>query len=435
MDHHLETGYVIRPRELPGPRLQSTASSEGDMCQDRQSSASLGWLNEALRELRDAGLYRELRDRGSPQQAIIDLDGRRAVNFGSNDYLGLAAEPVVVEAVRAALEQYGWGSGASPLVTGHSRLHARLEQALGRFEGTAAALVFPSGYAANCGTLSALAGPGDVIFADRKNHASLWDGCRLSRADVRAYPHGDVDRLVQLLERGAGRYRRRVIVSDALFSMDGDLAPLPALVDLAERYEATLVVDEAHATGVFGEMGRGAVEYFGLEDRVTVRIGTLSKALGSVGGFVVGSQELISWLINRARPYIFSTAAPPATAAAALASLDIVERQPHRRRELLTRAAAVRETLSAAGWRVSPSHSQIIPLWVDDPRRAVALSRSLAERDIFAPAIRPPTVPEGEACVRISLSWAHDASVLDRLLDTLDALRGQFAGTSEAGQE
>ena len=251
-----------------------------------------------------------------------------------------------------------------------------------------------------------MAGPGDVVFSDAKNHASLWDGCRLSRADIRPYPHADWKQLDALLARAAG-YRRRLIVTDSLFSMDGDLAPLVELAEVARRHEAMLLVDEAHATGVFGAGGRGVAEHLGVEAAVTARVGTLSKALGCAGGFISGSRLLIEWLINRARSYIYSTAAPAAISAAALAALEIVIAEPHRRRELLQRAAALRERLAALGWSLGRSASQIIPIVVGEPQRAVELSQRLRQRGLLVPAIRPPTVPEGEACLRISLTWGH----------------------------
>ncbi|GAB6164698.1 8-amino-7-oxononanoate synthase [Thermostilla marina] len=386
----------------------------------------LAWLNAALEERKAQDLYRSLRDRGSAQRAQIVLDGRQLVNFGSNDYLGLACDERVCRAVVEAVERFGWGAGASPLVTGHSTLHRRLEEKLADFEDTEAALVFPSGFAANCGTLASLASQGDVIFNDRKNHASLWDGSRLSRADVRVYPHNDVRALAKLLERYAARYRRRVIVTDTVFSMDGDLAPLPELAELAEKYEAILVVDEAHATGVFGEKGTGVVEHFGLKTRVPVRIGTLSKALGSQGGFVAGDRCLIEWLVNHARSYIYSTASPAAVAAGSLAALEIVRTEPHRRRELLECAEGLRRALRAQGWRLGPSESQIVPVIVGTPDRAVRLSAALYERGFFVPAIRPPTVPEGEACLRISVIQPHCEEAVARLIDAMASLRKTF---------
>jgi len=356
----------------------------------------------------------------SPRVAV---NGQGLIHFGSNDYLGLAAYPRVQAAVVAAAQQLGWGSGASPVILGHTRLHEELEGRLAAFEGTEAALVFPSGFAANAGTIAALVGPGDVVSTDRKNHASLLDGCRLSRADVRVYAHADAQGLARLLDR-ANRYRRRLIVTDSLFSMDGELAPLADLADLADRYEAMLLTDEAHATGVFGQRGRGVAEQLSVEGRIAVRIGTLSKALGGVGGFVAGSRALVDWLVNRARPYVFSTAFPAPAAAAALAALEIIEQEPQRRTLLLRRASELRSRLAEQGWRLGRSRSQIIPIVLGAPVRAVQLSQALRERGIFVPAIRPPTVPEGEACLRVCLTWPHAPEMIDALLAALGDLRG-----------
>jgi len=382
----------------------------------------LDWIDQELASLDRQGLRRELATRSSSQAARVTIDGRELVNFGSNDYLALAADPRLAAAAAAAAKQEGWGSGASPLISGHGQTHQRLELRLAEFEGTEAALVFPSGFAANAGTIAALVGPGDVVFTDRKNHASLLDGCRLSRADVRAFPHGDCERLDHLLGK-ASRYRRRLITTDSLFSMDGDLAPLNELAGLAERHGAMLMIDEAHATGVFGPRGRGVAEHSGVEDRVHVRVGTLSKALGSIGGFVVGSRSLAEWLANRARPYVFSTAGPAAAAAAALAALDILRDEPHRRQGLLDRAEALRRELAGQGWDVGKSASQIIPVIVGRPDRAVELAAFLRERGLFVPAIRPPTVPEGEACLRISLTFGHTQEMVSRLAEALGQLR------------
>jgi 8-amino-7-oxononanoate synthase len=385
----------------------------------------LKWIDEELPALKAKGLRRELLSRNSAQTSGIMLDGRELINFGSNDYLGLAADPRLTDAVAAALKQYGWGSGASPLISGHAESHRQLEAKIAQFEGVEAALLFTSGFAANSGTLAALVGPGDAAFSDRKNHASLFDGCRLSRADVRVYPHGDHQALDDLLTKSTS-YRRRLIVTDSLFSMDGDFAPLVELADLAEKHGAMLMVDEAHATGVFGEQGRGACEMFGVENRVPIRIGTLSKALGGIGGFVAGSRSLIEWLLNRARPYIFSTALPGAVAAAMLTAFEIVEKEPWRRTELLAASAQLREQLLAQGWRLGPSTSQILPVIVGRAETAVLLSQKLRAQGLFVPGIRPPTVPEGEACLRISLSYAHSPRMIGQLLDVLADSIGKF---------
>ena len=385
---------------------------------DYSTPDTLAWIDGELDTLERQGLRRRLAARSSPQTVRLTLDGRELINFGSNDYLGLAADPRLAAAVARAVAEEGWGSGASPLVTGRSSLHAGLERRLAEMEGAEAALLFPSGFAANVGAVAALVGPGDVVFTDRRNHASLMDGCRLSRADVRAYPHGDCSALDEFLTRYEGR-GRRLIVTDSLFSMDGDFAPLVELSDVAARHGAMLLIDEAHATGVFGRRGRGLAEHFGVEERIPIRVGTLSKALGGIGGFVVGSRRLIEWLFNRARPYIYSTAAPAAAAAAALAALDIVAQQPERRRNLLSRAESLRGELLAAGWDVGRSTSQIIPIVVGEPARAAELSSRLRAAGLFVPAIRPPTVPEGEACLRVSLTSGHAPEMIARLREAL----------------
>jgi 8-amino-7-oxononanoate synthase len=377
------------------------------------------WLSAELASLESAGLRRRVTNRESAQGPVIRIAGETLTNFGSNDYLALAADPRLATAAIAAIETEGVGSGASPLITGRSELHAWLEERLAEFEGAEAAIILPSGFAANLAAVTALAGPGDVIFSDAKNHASIWDGCRLSRADVRAYRHGDLKHLDDLLA-SAKNYRRRLIVTDTLFSMDGDLAPLTELAEIAGRRDAMLLVDEAHATGVFGEHGRGAAEHLRAEEGVIAKVGTLSKALGCSGGFISGSRDLIDYVINRGRSYIYSTAAPAAIAAAAIAALEIIATEPQRRRELLERAAALRQRLAMLGWSVGPSASQIIPIVVGDPLRAVELSRQLRSRGLLVPAIRPPTVPEGEACLRVSLTWGHTEEHIEALLVALD---------------
>jgi len=382
----------------------------------------LGWIDRELAALDALGLRRRVSTRSGPQAARLVIDGRELVNFGSNDYLALAADQRLSAAVAEAAGREGWGSGASPLVSGYGQGHRRLEERLAEFEGTEAALLFSSGYAANTGVVAALVGRGDVVFADRKNHASLLDGCRLSRADVRVYPHGDWQRLDELLAT-AGNYRRRLITTDGLFSMDGDLAPLDKLAEVAQRRDAMLLVDEAHATGVFGPQGRGVAELLGVEDRVDVRVGTLSKALSSLGGFVTGSRSLVEWLVNRARPYVFSTAMPSAATAAALIALAIIRDEPDRRRRLLTRAESLRHQLIEQGWDVGNSASQIIPLVVGEPGRAVELAAALRHHGLFVPAIRPPTVPEGESCLRISLTCGHTQEMVGELVEALGDLR------------
>jgi 8-amino-7-oxononanoate synthase len=378
----------------------------------------LDWLDDALHDLSARCLLRHRATRQGPQRpGQIGWDGRTLVNFGSNDYLGLAAEGLN-DAVRETLDRSGWGSGASPLVTGRGEIHVCLEDELAEFEGTEAALLFPSGFAANLATIAAMVSRDDVIFSDALNHASIIDGCRLSGGTIVVYPHRDMAVLRERL-RAAGEFRRRLIVTDTLFSMDGDLAPLADLADLAEHHQAMLMVDEAHATGVFGRRGRGVCEHLGVEAGVHIRVGTLSKALGSIGGFVAGSQRLIDWLANRARAYVFSPAAPEAAAAAARQALRIVQQQPERRYRLLETAADLRDRLRQQGWSIGRSISQIVPVVLGDPARTMERAVQLRRQGLFVPAIRPPTVPPGQSLLRISLCHGHTPQHLQSLLEAL----------------
>ena len=382
----------------------------------------LAWIDQELDALDERSLRRRLESHDGPQQVLLELGGRTLVNFGSNDYLGLASDSRLAVAAAQAGAAEGWGAGASPLITGYTTTHRQLEQRLADFEGTDAALLFTSGYAANLGTIAALASPGDAIYSDAKNHASIIDGCRLSRAKVHVYPHRDCLALENLLEQGA-QYRRRLIVTESVFSMDGDLAPLAEIAQLSERYRAILLVDEAHATGVFGEHGRGLTEALGVEQHAHVRVGTLSKALGVAGGFACGTRSLVDWLANRARSYVFSTAPPAPLSAAGLAALDIVRDEPQRRRKLLATAAALRDRLRALGWSTGGSASQVIPIVLGKPGRAVRLATRLrGEQDLLVPAIRPPSVPDGESLLRISLSAAHTDDMIERLIAGLAML-------------
>lgn len=380
---------------------------------------ALAWIDRELAALAERDLQRQVRTHGGPQGTFIELHGRELINFGSNDYLSLAGDARLAAAAKSALDREGCGSGASPLLAGHSAALAQLEARLADFEGTQAAIVFPSGFAANMGTIAALVGPGDAIFSDALNHASIVDGCRLSRAEVHVYRHGDCQSLAEELKTAAS-FRRRLIVTDSLFSMDGDVAPLAGLADLAEQHDAMLMVDEAHATGVFGTSGRGACELSGVEQRVAVRVGTLSKALGAAGGFVCGGRSLIDWLMNRARPYVFSTALPPPMAAAGTAALDLVAAEPERRVQLLRRAQWLRDQLASRGWQTGQSASQIVPIIVGEARRAMELSARLVDRGVWVPAIRPPSVPDAGSRLRISVCHGHDDAMLGALLAALD---------------
>ena len=383
---------------------------------------ALAWIEAGLEVLRREGLERPRRVRAGRQGRVVELDGRAMLNFGSNDYLGLAGDVRLTKAASRAACAEGFGSGASPLVSGHSSTHAALETALANLLGTGDALLFPSGFAANAATIAALVGPGDIVFSDERNHASIIDGCRLSRAAVAVFPHRDVATLECLL--AAESARRRLIVTDSLFSMDGTIAPLSDLAAVARRHGAILMVDEAHATGVFGPRGSGLVEASDTADGVHVRVGTLSKALGSAGGFVAGHPWLVDWLRHSARAWVFSTAHPPAVAGAALRAVELLAEEPHRRIKLLEKATAFRDRLRAAGLNLGAAAAQIVPVIGGSADGAVALASRLADEGLFVPAIRPPSVPAGGSLVRASLACHHTDDDLDRLAGALSESRG-----------
>lgn len=368
------------------------------------------WMDDELDDRRRRGLYRVRRRVQSGQRARIRLDGRELINFSSNDYLALAGDPRLARAAAHAARVYGCGAVASPLVSGHLPPLRKLERDLAAWEGAEAALVFNSGYAANLASVSALADKPDAVFSDGRNHASLIDGCRLSGAAIHIYRHNDTEHLAELLRTMGERARRRLIVSDSIFSMDGDRAPLAELLELAERFDSFLLIDEAHATGVLGEHGRGVTDFLPKGSwswERLIKVGTLSKALGTQGGFVCGSQRLIAWLINSARPYIFSTALSPLIAAAARRAVAIVRSEPERRYRVLALAEQLRRELRDCGAEIGDSCCPIVPLIIGEPQTAMALSRRLKARGFLAPAIRPPSVPEGTARLRLSVTAGH----------------------------
>jgi 8-amino-7-oxononanoate synthase len=388
---------------------------------------AVNWTQAELAELEADGLLRRRLIINREQWPVLGLEGgQQVLDFGSNNYLGLAGDPRLVEAAHEAATRQGAGAGASPLLSGYGPWHAGLEQSIAEFEGTEAALLFPSGFAANLGTIPALVSRGDIVFSDAKNHASIIDGCRLSRAEVLPYRHADCAHLEELLA-GSGDACRRLIVTDGLFSMDGDLAPLENLAELAQRYDAMLMVDEAHATGVFGRRGRGVSEHLGVAQRVTARIGTLSKAVGSIGGFACGSRELIDLLVQRARSYVFSTALPAGACAASQRAIEAIRSEGARRGELLARATTLKSDLVQAGWQIGATQSQIIPLLMGDAESAVALSGELLRLGFYVPAIRPPSVAMNESRLRVCLSWAHDAAMIDRLKEALQQARSTLS--------
>jgi 8-amino-7-oxononanoate synthase len=378
-------------------------------------------LARDLAELERGGLARRRRVLETPQGARVTVDGREYVAFCSNDYLGLAAHPDVVEAARAGAARYGVGAGASHLILGHSRPHHELEERLAAFVEQPRALLFSSGYLANIGVVTALTGRGDAVFADRLNHASLNDAALLARAEFRRYPHLDLGALERLLS--ASRARRKLIVTDAVFSMDGDIAPVPELIALAERHDAWLLVDDAHGFGVIGREGRGTLAHFGARSPRVITMATLGKAAGVTGAFVAGEAEVVESLVQRARTYVYTTAAPPLLAVALAASLDLVHREEWRRERIRALITRLRERLTAARWRLLPSHTAIQPLVIGANDEAMAVSERLARAGMLVPAIRPPTVPAGTARLRISLSAAHELHEVERLADALNGLQ------------
>lgn len=387
---------------------------------DGRTSSLDADLEQRLGALADAGLRRVLRSVERRAGAEVVMDGRAAIDFASNDYLGLAADPRIARAAARALEQAGTGAGAARLISGNHPLHERLEAEVAAFKQAPAALLFASGYAANTGAIPALVGRGDAVYSDALNHASLIDGCRLSRAEGRVFPHRDLGALDRMLAEDAGRFARRMIVVDAVFSMDGDLFPLDGLVELARRHGAWTYVDDAHGTGVLGPNGRGTAERFGVEDAIDVRMGTLGKALGTSGAFIAGSGRLRDWLINRARPFVFTTGTPPALAAAAVEALRIVREEPWRRDRLRDNARRTRDGLAALGFHApGEADGHIVPVVLGDAERTMRVGAALRGRGYLAGAVRPPTVPPGGSRLRITLSAAHTAEQIDGLLDAL----------------
>jgi 8-amino-7-oxononanoate synthase len=367
-------------------------------------------VQERLDELKELGLYRRMRMVSGPQGPRVVLDGKPVLLLCSNNYLGLADHPRVREAAADAAMRWGVGAGASRLVSGTMTLHRRLEERLAEFKGTETALLFGSGYLANLGVIPALAQKGEVIFSDQLNHASIIDGCRLAAAEVFVFDHNDTEHLEWGLRNAEGR--GALIVTEGVFSMDGDVAPLAELAELAGRYDVRLMVDEAHGTGALGPGGRGAVAEAGVESEVDVLVGTLGKSLGSYGAYVCCEQSLARWLTNAARSLIFSTALPPTAVAAALAALDLLEAEPRRVERLHANGEAMREALAREGFDVAGSETQIIPLIVGDAATAMRMTEAALELGVFAQAIRPPTVPEGTSRLRLAVMASHTKAEL-----------------------
>jgi 8-amino-7-oxononanoate synthase len=387
---------------------------------------ALSRLRQRLEQLERGDLRRKRRVVDGPRGARLNVDGRPVLSFCSNDYLGLASHPDLAAAAGRALLDTGVGAGASALLSGHAAEHEALERRLAEFVGLPRALYFSTGYMANLGIVAAMAGRGDTVFSDELNHASLVDAARLSRAEVEVYPHADPARLEERLARCASPVK--LVASDAVFSMDGDLAPVRELLALCERHDAWLLLDDAHGFGVLGERGRGALSHFGVGSPRVIYMATLGKAAGVFGAFAAGDPTVIEWLVQRARSYVFTTGSPPALAAALVESLRLIERDEWRRARLREHATRLRAGLRGLPWTLSPSDTPIQPLIVGSNRLAVDLMDSLLEAGFWVPAIRPPTVPAGTARLRISLSAAHESGDIDRLVQALWATQVTHAG-------
>jgi 8-amino-7-oxononanoate synthase len=378
------------------------------------------FIRETLDDLKARDLYRQLVAVGSAAGPRVQLGGRTVLQFSSNNYLGLAGDPRVRETAARAIEKWGWGSGASPLISGHTEAHEALEADLAAFKGTEAAVVFATGYMANLGAITALAGRGDIVVSDRENHASIYDAVRLSGAKLSRYRHADIGAASVFLNPQS----RCLLVTDTVFSMGGDLAPLADLSAACRTSGAMLLVDEAHALGLLGPRGAGLVEALGLGDAVTASVGTLSKALGGVGGFVAASREVCELLVNRARPLIYSTALPAAACEAAREALRILRSEPDRRRRPMDLADRLRSALHQKGFDTAASATPIVPILIGEADRTLRLAAALLDRDIFCPAIRPPTIPPGTSRLRISLTAEHTDDDISLLVEALVAARG-----------
>ncbi len=383
-------------------------------------------LDAELLALQHAGLKRGLRAVKQRRSGTVQIDADRVADFASNDYLGLAADPRVARAAIAVLQAEGTGAGAARLISGHHPIHESLETELAAFKQTARALLFPAGYMANVGTIPALADERDVIYSDAHNHASIVDGCRLSHATKRIFPHGDVDALRGLLEADRGQFRRSLIVVEGVFSMDGDTFPLDALVSLARVYNAWTYVDDAHGAGVLGRTGRGTAEHFGVSGDINVTVGTLGKSFGTMGAYVAGSRSLIDLLISTARAFIFTTGTPPALAAATLEALHIARSEPWRREAGRDRAEQLRDRLRAGGRETTGMpDGHIIPITVGDPMLTMAIVRDMRKRGFLVGGVRPPTVPVGTSRLRISVSAMHPPELVDSFAASLlETMRG-----------
>ncbi|HXE31687.1 MAG TPA: glycine C-acetyltransferase [Terriglobales bacterium] len=381
--------------------------------------AQMQYLSEELKQLEDKGLRFKLRVLEGEQLPVSVFDGRRVINLSSNNYLGLCTHPKLREAALDATRRLGVGSGAVRTISGTMELHMELEQLLARFKHTDATVVFQSGFTANSGTVGAIMGREDYIISDALNHASIIDGARLSRATIKVFPHKDCNAAEAILKELQPLPGRKLLITDGVFSMDGDIAPLPDLCALAEKYGAVMMVDDAHASGVLGRNGRGTVDHFNLHGRVDVQVGTLSKAVGALGGYVAGSADLIEFLHLRGRPFLFSTSHPPAVAATCIAAIQVLEEEPERIQRLWDNTRFFKDGLKTLGYDTGESETPITPIMVGEGRKAMEFSRALFQNGLFATAIAYPTVPEGKARLRTIVTATHTQEELGQALDIL----------------
>ena len=375
------------------------------------------WITQEIEGLQTAGLYNRIRTIGSPQGAWLVVDGKRVLNFCSNNYLGLANHPQLTAAAKKAIDELGIGPAAVRSIAGTMTLHVELEKRLAAFKGVEAAITFQSGFTANLATIPALVGKEDVIFSDRLNHASIIDGCRLSGAKIIPYEHCDVDSLEAVIKENLSQFRRAIVITDGVFSMDGDVAPLDKIYEVAQRYDILLMVDDAHGEGVLGKGGRGIVDHFGLHGKVDVEVGTLSKAFGVVGGVVAGSPIIVEWLRQRGRPFLFSSAVTVPDAAACIAALDILESSTELVDKLWDNAKYFKAEMKKLGFDTGLSATPITPVMLGEAPLAQQFSRELFDADVFAMAIGYPTVPQGKARIRVMISAAHAKDDLDKGLE------------------
>jgi glycine C-acetyltransferase len=384
----------------------------------------LSYLADQMNELKQKGTHFKLRVLEEPQAPECVFDGKRVINLASNNYLGLTTHPKLEEAAIAAIKKYGVGSGAVRTVSGTMSIHMELEEKIARFKKTEACVVFQSGFAANAGTVSAILGKDDFIISDELNHASIIDGARLSKAKIKVFRHKDIAHAEELLKEVAGEPGHKLIITDGVFSMDGDIGPLPALCELAEKYGAIMMVDDAHASGVLGKNGRGTPDHFNVHGRVDVQVGTLSKAIGALGGYVCGSKELIDFLYHRARPFLFSTSHPPSVAATCIAAFEVLEQEPELMDKLWANTRFFKKELGLLGFNIGgistpASETPITPIIIGEGRLAMEFSRELFNEGVFAPGIAYPTVAEGKARLRTIMSATHTQEQLTKALEVL----------------